>query len=588
MSDKPKSDDIKNAELETIEDIPHVNRGFAITVISLFVAILILPTLIWGALLLVNQANPAVMETLNFDTGENRTMAEFPEDFDPKTFTSEVESWYNDNLPFRSVLYKTQETLESRLEQPYKENVMPLLIEWFHGSQSSSTGNEVDTIVDLFETTEGTEPAETETVPTFEPDDQAPSSCEHTYAEESVTVLEATCTEWGIIGYTCTKCDYIGNKEYTQKIPHDYVSSVKETPACGTKYEETLVCRECRVRETYSRVKKHSAGREIRTVEPTQSEYGYTLVVCSDCSGEYRTALKNRLPDDSYLPPILHNKTLEGKHNWLFYTGDDSIGYYQGSNLLSYNTLADYVNVLNQLQVICQEKNIKLAVAFWPNKELVYPEFMPEYEIVETVKRVDLLTRFINENSDVPAVYPLAQLKAAKPYWQVYYKHDTHWNPAGGFIGVQALYEALGFETTSLIDLPVIETKRTGGDLINIGGLSASNYTGDKSYDIDYRPDVTVKTANSSPINGHTTHTSSTGKYDMNFVMLSDSFRGSMKYFLERDFTSCFLTHRSQVRDADVVAAIKDADVLVISAVERYDYSVIDTARVIIQILSEQ
>ena len=153
---------------------------------------------------------------------------------------------------------------------------------------------------------------------------------------------------------------------------------------------------------------------------------------------------------------------------------------------------------------------------------------------------------------------------------------------------MQALYEALGFETTSLIDLPVIETKRTGGDLINIGGLSASNYTGDKSYDIDYRPDVTVKTANSSPINGHTTHTSSTGKYDMNFVMLSDSFRGSMKYFLERDFTSCFLTHRSQVRDADVVAAIKDADVLVISAVERYDYSVIDTARVIIQILSEQ
>jgi hypothetical protein len=60
-----------------------------------------------------------------------------------------------------------------------------------------------------------------------------------------------------------------------------------------------------------------------------------------------------------------------------------------------------------------------------------------------------------------------------------------------------------------------------------------------------------------------------------------------MRQFLERDFTSCFLTHRSQVRDADVVAAIKDADVLVISTVERNDASVFDTIKVIIEILSQ-
>ena len=217
----------------------------------------------------------------------------------------------------------------------------------------------------------------------------------------------------------------------------------------------------------------------------------------------------------------------------------------------------------------------------------MYSEYMPDYEIVNSVKRVQLLTEYINHNSAVPAVYPLAQLKAAKPYWQVYYKHDTHWNPAGGFIGVQELYKALGFETTELLNLPVRETAKGGGDLINIGGLSAKDYTGDKSYSITYRPEVTVKTANSSPINAHTSHSSSNGKYDLNFVMLSDSFRGSMRQFLERDFTSCFLTHRSQVRDADVVAAIKDADVLVISTVERNDASVFDTIKVIIEILSQ-
>lgn len=588
MSDKIKADEKKDAAESTQEKIPHVHRGFAIAVISVFIAILILPTLVWGMLLIADQANPAIMETLNFDTGENRKMAEFPKKFNPQTIASEIESWYNDNLPFRSVLYKSQSILENELEKSYKDAIMPKLIELFHGSQSSS-GNETETFEEILEQPTETERiTETETVPDFETEEQVPTTCEHLYAEESVTVREPTCSDWGIIGYPCTKCDYVGNKEYTQKLPHTYLSSVKTPPPCGYEYKETLVCDVCRDRVTHTLVKKHTEGQTIRSAEPTLQDYGYTLVECVDCSGEYRTNLKNKLADTSYLPPILHNATLEGKQNWLFYTGDNSVDFYTGSNHHSYTTLMDYATILTKFYNICEQKGIQVAIGFWPNKELVYSEYMPEYEIVNTVKRVEILTEYINTNTLVPAVYPLPQLKAAKPYWQVYYKHDTHWNQAGGFIGVQALYKAMGFETTELLNLPVVETARNGGDLINIGGLSASNYTGDKNYSITYRPGVTVKNVNTAPVNSHTTHTTSNGKYDLNFVMLSDSFRGSMKYFLERDFTDCLLTHRSQVNDSDVVAAIKNADVLVVSAVERYDYSVFSTIQTIINILSQE
>ena len=114
MSDK-KTEDMKSPDtVEVVKDtkveakpnvqgtdieFPHIKRGFAITVISVFMALLILPTIVWGALMIVNTANPAVMETINFDTGENRAFAKFPDSFDPQTFTSEVESWYNDHLP---------------------------------------------------------------------------------------------------------------------------------------------------------------------------------------------------------------------------------------------------------------------------------------------------------------------------------------------------------------------------------------------------------------------------------------------------------------------------------------------------------
>ena len=587
----PKTAEIKKHKRQEDKPFaaPHVNRKFAITVISIFVAMLLLPTVAWGVLKLADLANPAVMDTLDFDTGENRAFAEFPKTFDPQTVTSEIESWYNDHLPFRSVLYKTQQDLSSALERPYKTTVMPALIQLFHGSSEhegdGSQGGE--DIEDIFNNQSETEmPFETETLPEFETEDETPSDCQHVLSEESVTVKEATCSEFGVIGFPCTLCEYVGNKQYTQKIPHDYISSVKDLPICGTVYHEVLVCKDCKDRIVHDVLKKHDEGKALRTVAPTQQDYGYTLRVCGDCGGEFRTELKNKLPDTTYLPAILHNQTLEGKQNWLFYTGDDSILDYQGTNLLSASELASYGSVLQQLDDLCTSMGKKLVIGFFPNKEQVYSEYMPDLEVSESVKRVERLTSYLNTHTTVTAFYPIAEMKAAKPYWQVYYKHDTHWNTAGGYIGVQALYKALGYETVDLIDLPVNATARKGGDLINIGKLNSADYTGDVAYTIQYKTDVTIKNINPKPVNSHTTHYTSNGQYDLNFVMLSDSFRGGMSQYLYRDFTNCLLTHRSQVRDADVVPAICEADILVISAVERADQNVIATAKTVIEILT--
>ena len=586
MSNTPKQEKPGARPPESWE-LPKVNRKFSIVVVSIFMALLLLPTIVWGVLMILNTANPTIMEKLDFDTGENRTMAEFPDTFDPQRFTSEVESWYNDNLPFRSVLYSTQQKLSSALEAPYNSTIRPALIQLFHGSSHSEVEGGGEVIEDIYGETEAETVIETETLPEFETEDDAPTDCEHVLSSEPITVVEPTCTEYGVAGYPCTLCDYVGNKQYVQKLAHDYLSSVKDLPACGTIYHETLVCKDCKDRVSRDVLKKHRESEAIRTVEPTQTEYGYSLHVCSDCQGEYRTNLKNKLPVTDYLPLIMHNQTVEGKLNWLFYSGDDSLLDYQGTNLLTATELANYAAVFQQLDDLCDSLGKQLVIQFYPNKEQVYPEYMPDIEVSEEVKRVERLVSYLKNHTDVKVGYPLAELKAAKPYWQVYYKHDTHWNQAGAYFGVLSLYKLLGLETVDLINLPVNATKRTGGDLINIGGLNAANYTGDVSYSIQYKKDVTLKNINPKPVNSHTTHYTSNGKYDLNFVMLSDSFRGGMADFLRKDFTNCLLTHRSQTRDADVVPAICEADVLVISAVERADQSVLSTAKTVIEILTE-
>ena len=622
MSDK-KTEDMKSPDtVEVVKDtkveakpnvqgtdieFPHIKRGFAITVISVFMALLILPTIVWGALMIVNTANPAVMETINFDTGENRAFAKFPDSFDPQTFTSEVESWYNDHLPFRSVLYKTQETMANKLEEPYTSTIRPALTTLFHGNDGSQ-GNDPsdDVIINPFDT-ETTDTSETETAPDFVIEDDDNSNCAHNYSTESVVVLEPTCSDWGIIGYTCTKCEYVGKKEYTQKLAHDYVSNVTELPTCGTNYEETLTCNTCGDAKTQISVKTHVFGKRLAVEKPSYTDYGYTLNRCRDCGGSYRTDLSNKLTSNEYFPPIYHSGTaLEGRSQWLFYRGDNSEAYYMATNLADDAVLEQYATILQQLNDICKEKGIQLQICVWPNKEQVYSEYMPTMNIVSEYKRVERIVDYVAENTDVKMIYPINELLAAKPYWELYWPLDTHWNNAGAFIGYQAMMKSLGLETSSLINLPVKEIRPSSsdygkyvydgnssllygvkGDLTGLAGVSSKNYPEQKNYVITYRPEVKVLAQKGNNGAGDTRQTKASGApNDLNFVMLADSYRVMQLTYLEKDFSNCFLTHRSSVNHSDVITAVQNADILVLAAVERLETDILNTAQALIKILS--
>ncbi len=621
----------REAALRLMEDIPDVapvKKGFGWTVIALFTAFLVLPTLIWGILSL---CSPGTAEKLNFDTGENRALAAFPEKFDPATFPAEVEAWYNDHLPFRSVLYKTQETLDNKLEAPYQETLRPALIKLFYGNTPSSPAPGGEQLFDPFEDTESGTASETETLPMLIdtesetlPDfetEEIPSACEHLLSAEGEVLLEATCSSYGVMGYPCTICDYVkkeyiakaphsygseevvveaatcssygisgractlcgqvGNKQYTHKLPHTLLSDVKDYPLCGQFYDETLRCADCELTETRRVEKTHSQGSVIKVVEPSYKSYGYTLLSCPDCGGEYRTALSDKLYYNDYLPPLYHGPSVtEGRDRWLFYRGDNSEAYYQGTNPLSEDALGNYISILQRLSDICCEKGITLVIGVWPNKDQIYGEYMPSLEVIDPNKRVLRWSAAVEKYTPVQVVYPLRELLAAKPYCDVYLKYDTHWNAAGGYIGYKVMMEALGYQVPALQNLPMKEYAAGGGDMIRIGSLDANIYQGDNyNYTITYHPEVKVTSSGNQA--------TSNGAIDLNFVMLSDSFRGAMRQFIVSDFTESYICHRSEVHDPATEEAIRNADILVISAVERYDQDIINTANKIIQILSQ-
>ena len=99
----------KNQE-EQAQDVPCVNKKFAIAMISLFMAVIALPMLLWGILALI----PRGHEHFEVELNENRNPAKMPEKIDLKTLTADLEAYINDRLPFRSLLVSTQNTVKTK------------------------------------------------------------------------------------------------------------------------------------------------------------------------------------------------------------------------------------------------------------------------------------------------------------------------------------------------------------------------------------------------------------------------------------------------------------------------------------------
>ncbi len=270
--------------------------------------------------------------------------------------------------------------------------------------------------------------------------------------------------------------------------------------------------------------------------------------------------------------PIYHGAgAIEGKDRWLFYRADNSEAYYSGSNILTQEETDDYINILNRLEDICNSKNIKLQIAIFPNKEHVYTEFYPTVKIENQYKKVNRWTDYAKENCKADVIYPVKVLNDAKKIGRLYFKFDTHWNDVGAYIGYSEIMKTLGYQPKDIKELK-ITAKDTGyiHDLIQLGNLDSTLYNDDKLYLVEYESEIKNLTEG------------------LNFVLIGDSYKNSMSQFFYKDFESCKLEHRDDLKKENVIEEIKNADILVLEAVERYDADLIESAQTIIDILSEK
>jgi len=133
-----------------------------------------------------------------------------------------------------------------------------------------------------------------------------------------------------------------------------------------------------------------------------------------------------------------------GKEEWLFYTPD--INYIDSINAQGFTEgelkqiEANFLDIQNKFN----KKGIKFYFLVAPNKQSIYPEFLPDYmKKIRPDSRLDQLSSFLEKNGMVNFVNPKKELLEMKKNAPVYLKYDTHWNDLGAFVAYQKLFQKI-------------------------------------------------------------------------------------------------------------------------------------------------
>lgn len=130
-------------------------------------------------------------------------------------------------------------------------------------------------------------PAPSQETPTETPKEEKPAP-EHKHEYTANLTTNPTCTEEGVMTYTCSCGDWY--TEAYPKLEHQYEGKVTREPNCAVEGEMTYTCTLCG--DSYTEpieVIPHTPGAAQVTLEPTCTKEGEKVVKCTVCGAVIST-----------------------------------------------------------------------------------------------------------------------------------------------------------------------------------------------------------------------------------------------------------------------------------------------------------
>ncbi len=260
-----------------------------------------------------------------------------------------------------------------------------------------------------------------------------------------------------------------------------------------------------------------------------------------------------------------NKKVLVGKDNWLFYKGDNSIENYCNSRIYMEDELKSIASYLIDIHNWCEANNKKFAFIIAPDKHRVYGEFYPDYFVKrcpDANNATQQLIYYLKKNTPVRVIYPLdVLLKAKKDV--LYWKHDTHWNDLGAYIGYCEVMKAL--EISPLVIKEWKDEFKPTGDLANMYPQLQNED------DTSYKVPVFKNRSTALPKEDKQSLDVffSNPHCDKRLILFRDSFSEAMIPYFANGFGKVSAYWRANITYDDLVYIKENGDYVVLEVVER-------------------
>ncbi|MBO5076467.1 MAG: hypothetical protein J5584_02585 [Clostridia bacterium] len=175
-----------------------------------------------------------------------------------------------------------------------------------------------------------------------------------------------------------------------------------------------------------------------------------------------------------------------GREGWLYYapTLDD----YLGSGGLTDAELDTVARRLAEVRKYCAAHGAEFIFVCVPNKNTVYPDYMPAY--LRSARCTDtnlsrLLPRLAGAGIEAPDLAgSMSQAECSSGSAVLYYKTDTHWNARGAAVCVDWLLDKLDVGGDRYAALTAANILMRGGDLYKLLYPAAEGIDSDVWFDV--------------------------------------------------------------------------------------------------------
>ena len=131
-----------------------------------------------------------------------------------------------------------------------------------------------------------------------------------------------------------------------------------------------------------------------------------------------------------------------GSDGWLYYA--DTLNDFTGVETMTERELYSAAKNLSLMAEFCRENGKKFLFMIAPNKNSLYPQFMPEFGVSAEETDADRLMAMLEE-MDVATV---DLFKAFGEQDEIlYFAHDSHWNSKGAALGADLINAGFGVES---------------------------------------------------------------------------------------------------------------------------------------------